>query len=556
MEQRPAAHGGHHEPSRAPSVSARARLAAAVRDDGADPLPGTRAEDTPPRLPPEDGLEPVRRLGGGSWLVREARSGEHFVLRPCPEEPGPERDRSRAALRSLAVALAGRDEACLVAVRGLLGPAAAPVGLVEDFLVGGSLADRLAERGRLAPAEAAAVLRDVATGLAALHALGRCHGELSARQVLFRGTVTPPATPAAGPAERTAAADGAGHVAAVRAGTAAGSPEEDVRALGALGWAALTGRAPAREARRAPLSLLCPGAPPGLVRSVEAALAPDASVRPTAAELADRFARAQEPDPGGRRVAAAGPEPVRTGGGRRAALVGAAALLLAAGGAVLLSPGGADPSPDPAAHPATTPAATTHPARPPSSTRSGPVAPGSVVDPPQASAEDADPRRALRELVARRGEALRTGDARLLDEVYAPGARAAAADRDTIARADGGFPGLVLEAESIRDGPAGSPPPGGVVLVAEVRVDGHRGGPGTIPSVVPAGDGWVQTVLVELVHGERGWRLAEVEPAAGATAPPGAGSDRQPRNGPGPDGQEPDGQEPDGQEPAQQDPRG
>jgi hypothetical protein len=461
MEQRPAAHGGHHEPSRAPSVSARARLAAAVRDDGAGPLPGTRIEDTPPRLPPEDGLEPVRRLGGRSWLVREARSGEHFVLRPCPEEPGPERDRSRAALRSLAVALAGRDEACLVAVRGLLGPAAAPVGLVEDFLRGGSLADRLAERGRLAPVEAAAVLRDAATGLAALHALGRCHGELSARQVLFRGTVTPPESPAAGPAEstgeRTAAADGAGHVAAVRAGTAAGSPEEDVRALGALGWVALTGRAPAREARRAPLSLLCPGAPPGLVRAVEAALDPDASARPTAAELADRFARAQEPDP----------------------------------------------------------------------------------------------RRALGELVARRGEALRTGDARLLDEVYAPGARAAAADRDTIARADGGFPGLVLEAESVRDGPAGSAPPGGVVLVAEVRVDGHRGGPGTVPSVVPAGDGWVQTVLVELVHGEHGWRLSEVEPAAGATAPPGTGSDGQSRNGRGPDGQGPD-----GQEPARQDPRG
>ena len=82
-------------------------------------------------------------------------------------------------------------------------------------------------------------------------------------------------------------------------------------------------------------------------------------------------------------------------------------------------------------------------------------------------------------------------------------------------------------------------------------LDGHRGGPGTVPSVVPAGDGWVQTVLVELVHGEQGWRLAEVEPAAGATAPPGTGSDGPPRNGRGPDGQEPD-----GPEPARQDPRG
>jgi hypothetical protein len=535
MEQRPVAHGGHHEPSRPPVGSARARLAAAVRDDrahgGAGPSGGTRAEDTPPRLPPEDGLEPVRRLGGRSWLVRESRSGEHFVLRSCPEAPGPERDRSRAALRSLAVALAGRDEPCLVAVRGLLGPAAEPVGLVEDWLSGGSLTDRLAERGRLAPAEAAAVLRDAATGLAALHALGRSHGELSARQVLFRSTQAPAAGPAATPAATPATPDGGGHVAAVRAGTAPGSPAEDVRALGAVGWAALTGRAPAREARRVPLSLLCPGAPPGLVRAVEAALDADPAARPTAADLADRFARAQETVPDGPVVPAARRERVRTVGGLRAVLVGAAALLLAAGGAVLLPREGSAPPAVPAAGPAAT-----RPAHPLAPGRPGPAAPGPVGGTPQAATDAEDPRRALRELVALRGEALRTGDARLLDEVYAPGAEAAAADRDIIARAGGTFPELVLEVGSIRDAPAASAEPGRVVLVAEVRVDGYRGAPGTIPSVVPAGDGWVQTVLVSLVEGERGWRLAGVEPATGATGPPGAG--------------------PVEQEPARQDPRG
>ncbi|MFF0904795.1 UNVERIFIED_CONTAM: hypothetical protein RF653_14045 [Kocuria sp. CPCC 205316] len=540
MEQRPVPHGGHHEPSRSPSVAARARLAAAVRDErahgGAGPSGGTWAEDTPPRLPPEDGLEPVRRLGGRSWLVREARSGEHFVLRSCPEAPGPERDRSRAALRSLAVALAGRDEPCLVAVRGLLGPAADPVGLVEDCLAGGSLADRLAERGRLVPAEAAAVLRDAATGLAALHALGRSHGDLSARQVLFRSTQAP----AAGTAATPATADGGGHLAAVRAGTAPGSPAEDVRALGAVGWAALTGRAPAREARQVPLSLLCPGAPPGLVRAVEAALDADPSARPTAADLADRFARAHEAVPDGPGVPSARPERVQTVGGLRAVLVGAAALLLAAGGTVLLprekpAPP-AVPAAEPAAtHPATHPAAT-HPAQPLAPGRPGPVASGPVGGTPRAATDAAEPRRALRELVALRGEALRTGDARLLDEVYAPGAEAAAADRDVIARAGGDFPELVLEVGSVRDAPAGSAEPGRVVLVAEVRIDGYRGAPGTSPSVVPAGDGWVQTVLVALVEGERGWRLAGVEPATGASGPPGA--------------------DPVEQEPARQDPRG
>ncbi|MEX5256281.1 hypothetical protein [Kocuria arenosa] len=536
MEHRPVAHGGHHESSRPPSVSARARLAAAVRDDrahgGAGPSGGSRAEDTPPRLPPEDGLEPVRRLGGRSWLVRESRSGEHFVLRSCPEAPGPERDRSLAALRTLAVALAGRDEPCLVAVRGLLGPAAEPVGLIEDCLAGGSLADRLAERGRLAPAEAAAVLRDAATGLAALHGLGRSHGELSARQVLFRSTQTP----AAGTAATPVSPDGGGHVAAVRAGTAPGSPAEDVRALGAVGWTALTGRAPAREARRVPLSLLCPGAPPALVRAVEAALAADPSARPTAADLADRFARVQEAVPDGPGVPAARPERVRTVGGLRAVLVGAAALLLAAGGAVLLPREGPAPPAVPAAEPAATHPSASHPAHPMAPGRPGPVAPGPVGGTPRAATDAEDPRRALRELVALRGEALRAGDAGLLDEVYAPGAEAGAADRDLIARAGGDFPELVLEVGRVRDAPAGSAEPGRVVLVAEVRVDGYRGAPGTIPSVVPAGDGWVQTVLVALVEGEQGWRLAGVEPATGASGPPGA--------------------DPDEQEPARQDPRG
>ncbi|MFI7494696.1 hypothetical protein ACH9D2_08250 [Kocuria sp. M4R2S49] len=92
----------------------------------------------------------------------------------------------------------------------------------------------------------------------------------------------------------------------------------------------------------------------------------------------------------------------------------------------------------------------------------------------------------------------------------------------------------MLEVQSIRDAPAGPAEPGTVELVAEVRVAGYRGEPDSDPSVERAGDGWVQTVLVALVDGERGWRLARVEPAAGATASPG----------------------PEQQEPARQDPRG
>lgn len=539
MEQRPTAHDGQHETSPALSASARARLAAALRADrtGARPGPfaGTPAADepAPPRLPPEDGLEPVHLLGGSSWLVREARSGEQFVLRACPEEPGPQRDRSWRAVRSLAVALAGREDPCVVAVRGVLGPVEAPVGLVEDFLAGGSLAERLSGRDRLDPVVVASVLRDAATGLAVLHALGRCHGGLTARQILFRsperqeGDGTPEGASAAG--------------AAVRAGTSDGRPEDDVRDLAVVGWAALTGRSPADDVHRVPLAVLRPDAPPGLVRAVEACLDADPSARPTARELADRLASPHELGPGAGTTPTTLParRPGRGGGststthrsrsatGRRILLGGGLTLVLAAGGAVLL--GQQDPSPPPS--PAVTARTTaTAPALPVIPEQPGTASPGGARPGATPPTTAADPRRAVRELVARRGEALRTGDTRLLEEVYAPGATAAAADRDTIARADGTgdgvFDELLLEVESVRDAPpgsaAGSSAPGAVTLLAEVRVDGYRGEPDGAPSVVPSGQGWLQSVVVTLVDGERGWRLAGVEPAAGA--PPGSGA--------------------------------
>lgn len=488
------------------SGSARARLAAAVGDDVR--APGPLPPGTPPapveplpQLPPDDGLEPVRRLGGSSWLVREVRSGELFVLRPCSAAAGAEPTASRNALRALAVDLADREHPHLVAVRGLLGPAVEPVGLVEDFLAGGSLAGRLAEHGRLAPQEAAAVLRDAAAGLAALHGLGRCHGRLTARQILFRGTGDGPLP------------------AAVRAGTAAGSPPDDVLALGTLGWTALTGRAPAPGRRRVPLARLCPDAPPGLLHAVEAALAADPAERPSAAQLAAGLGTPPRPGPpspdpsGAEEVRERGP--VRASRRRPVLLVAAIVLPLAVGTAALRA------SHDPAAPPVVPgrPAVESAPPQAAATTRPAPAGPGS----PDATVPGR-PEEALRVLVARRGEALRAGDAQLLEQVYVPGAEAGAADRVTLERAartgDPVFADLALEVEQVRgtDPPPGLTEEGGVAFVADVRVEGYRGEPGTAPAVVAAGEGWVQTVVAVLVREQDGWRLAAVQSAREAGA--------------------------------------
>ncbi|KLU10572.1 protein kinase [Kocuria sp. SM24M-10] len=572
MDDRNPASGGRHPGSRPVPASARDRLAAAVRDDARGPRPHPAAEPLP-RLPPDDGLEPVRRLGDGSWLVRETRSGELFVLRLCAGAEGPERSASRRALLALAADLSGREDPHLVAVRGLLGPAAEPAGLVEEYLPGGSLAERLAERGPLAADEVAAVLRDAAAGLAVLHGLGRCHGELTARRILFRtartATVAQPEDGAGagrevpdGPPPGTgrgsasgadggtgwesgsragsrpgSGADGGPDVAAVRPGPGHGSPPEDVRALGVVCWTVLTGRAPAADRHRAPLARLRPDVPHPLRRAVETALAENPADRPTAAELAaglEVLPVPAAPAAAGPRTrgAARGPAAVRfsrpTAHGtsavpssrRRTALPAlAAALVLTAGTALLLPPrsGAPDPPVAPSGAAGAPEAALLDPHH------LGPAAPTSAAPTSAAPVagdriEPGEPQEALRRLVARRGEALRTGDTRLLDRVYVPGAEAAADDRATIARAaaseDRVFADLVLEAGRIRGAAPRSGPtaPGGVTLEAEVRVEGYRGDPGRDASVLPAGEGWVQTVAVVLVRGEEGWRLASVEP--------------------------------------------
>ncbi|MUN64144.1 protein kinase [Kocuria sediminis] len=560
MDEGTPAPGGRQPGFRPAPASARDRLAAAVRDDARGPGPH-RTEEPPPRLPPEEGLEPVRRLGDGSWLVRESRSREVFVLRLCTGADGAERVASRRALLALAVDLAGREEPHLVAVRGLLGPAAEPVGLVEEFLPGGSLADRLAERGPLAPDEAAAVLRDAAAGLAALHGLGRCHGGLTARQILFRraGSRSWAGTEdgagdgtGVGPESGAGGGSGGPALAAVRPGTGDGSPPEDVRALGVVGWTVLTGRAPAAGRHRAPLARLRPDVPARLCRAVESALAENPSGRPTAAELVAGLELLPAPVPASAAPAAAIPRTRRAALGpagirssrrasrcpaaappsrRRTALLAMAAALVLATGAALLRPGPEPGRPD-AVAPHETAGTTGSAGLPetalpepglPDPAASGAHVPGPAVpasaDPTAGERmEPGEPQEALRRLVARRGEALRTGNARLLDRVYVPGAAAAADDRATIARAaaagDRVFADLVLQAGRIRGAAPRPGPtvPGGVTLEAEVRVEGYRGHPGRDPSVLPAGEGWVQTVVVVLVRGAEGWRLAAVEP--------------------------------------------
>ncbi|WP_340295723.1 protein kinase domain-containing protein, partial [Aquipuribacter hungaricus] len=163
-----------------------------------------------------------------------------------------------------------------------------PPALVTDLASGGSLAAQVAARGTLTPGEVVTVVAPLADALAALHARGVVHGDVTAANVLFvdrgrpvladlgvarlAGSGTAWATPGFAAPE-------------VLAGAAPG-PAADVHGLGAAAWLALTGAVPPVEEDRLPLGLLAPSCPSRLTAAVTAALDPDPAARPAPEELA------------------------------------------------------------------------------------------------------------------------------------------------------------------------------------------------------------------------------------------------------------------------------
>jgi len=163
-----------------------------------------------------------------------------------------------------------------------------PPALVTDLAAGGSLAAQVAARGTLAPGELVTVLAPLADALAALHAQGVVHGDVTATNVLFvdRGRPVLADLGVAGLAGDGAAWATPGYAAPEVLAGARPGPAADVHGLGAAAWLALTGAVPPVEGDRLPLRLLAPDCPDGLADAVTAALDPDPAARPAPDELA------------------------------------------------------------------------------------------------------------------------------------------------------------------------------------------------------------------------------------------------------------------------------
>ena len=280
-----------------------------------------RDEDcTAPEVP---GYDVGRLLGRGGtaavWLVTERATGREFALK-CLDSQGDSTEddggtralAAEEALRREVRILSALDHEHLLKAHTVLrfrGPRSGPgardaLGLVLDYAPGGSVAELVAGRGRLAPGETVTVLTPIAQALEYLHSRGFTHGDVSPGNVLFTahgkplladvGVARMVADAGSAVGAGTEGFDDPAPVDAVRAGL---QPERDVYSLAALGWYCLTGRPPVPGARRPPLPILVPAVPPALARALEAGLDEDRRRRPTAAELAAAVYRSTTAEP-------------------------------------------------------------------------------------------------------------------------------------------------------------------------------------------------------------------------------------------------------------------
>ena len=248
----------------------------------------------PPRV---RGYVVERWLGSGAtsdvWQAHAIRSGAPVALKRIR----PAGDDRLVRARAEAALLGALDHPNMVRLHDLIEVDDA-VLLVLDLADGGSLADLLRSRGRLAPGEVITAVAPVAAALAYLHDNGVVHGDVSAANVLFTGGGVPLLADV-GVArltgdERDAEANPAYVDPAVAAGAVPGTPS-DVFMLGGVALHALTGRppwssdGPGASANALPGvadRLLTADLPDAIAAPVRRALAVDPQRRGTAADLA------------------------------------------------------------------------------------------------------------------------------------------------------------------------------------------------------------------------------------------------------------------------------
>ena len=257
---------------------------------------GLTANGHPQRLPRPSlgGFEIERRLAtGGSgrvYLARQTSSAGRPVALKRLRAPG---DAERVAhLRHEGEVLAALDHPHIVRVYELV-PDGAGIAIAMQYAPGGSLADRLARQGPMAPAQVAATLVPIADALASAHRNGVLHRDVKPANILFTSDGEPLLSDfglarCEDASSSTRDGPGAGTAGYLDPSVAEGRPPDersDVYSLGVVAYQALAGKPPftgtnvaslLRAADRAdfePLNEAAPDVPAAMAAVVERAMA-------------------------------------------------------------------------------------------------------------------------------------------------------------------------------------------------------------------------------------------------------------------------------------------
>ncbi len=254
-------------------------------------------------------VEELLGFGGSGevWRGHVSSTGDPVALKRLPIGDAAQVQAARAE----AALLSTLDHPHLIRLHELV-PVADAVVLVLDLAAGGSLADLLAQRGRLTPGEVITALAPIGAALAYAHNEGVVHGDVSPANVLFSAPGLPLLADLGvarivgdcAPARSTPAYVDP----AVAAGCAPGAPS-DVFMLAAVALHALTGTpiwrgntpddmlAQAASGDIGDLHERLTGVPDDLAAVLERALAVEPHLRCNAAEFALDLRHSGEPIP-------------------------------------------------------------------------------------------------------------------------------------------------------------------------------------------------------------------------------------------------------------------
>ncbi|MEA3189942.1 MAG: eukaryotic-like serine/threonine-protein kinase [Thermoplasmata archaeon] len=119
-----------------------------------------------------------RGAAGRTFLARDDRLGRHVAIKEVPVLGS-----VSEAMREARLAATVRHPRVVAVHDVVAGPGATLI--VAEFVPGGSLADRLAQAGKLPPEDGVRLVRGILEGLAALHAAGIVHGDLAPGNILL-----------------------------------------------------------------------------------------------------------------------------------------------------------------------------------------------------------------------------------------------------------------------------------------------------------------------------------------------------------------------------------